>query len=56
METRDGIGYIQFTQRWFEEGTAALPAFLQTAGSLHDANDLIYMRKFWDFSITTPPI
>ena len=30
METRDGIGYIQFTQRWFEEGTAALPAFLQT--------------------------
>lgn len=30
METRDGIGYILFTQQWFEEGGAALPDFLQT--------------------------
>lgn len=27
MEDRDGIEYINFTQRWFEQGDAALPSF-----------------------------
>ena len=27
METRDGIGYINFTRQWFEQGGAALPSF-----------------------------
>ena len=27
METRDGIGYINFTRQWFEGGSAALPSF-----------------------------
>jgi len=28
METRDGIGYIQFIQRWFDEGPAFFSAYL----------------------------
>ena len=27
METRDGIAYVNFTQQWFEQGSAALPSF-----------------------------
>ena len=34
METRDGISYVNFTQRWFESGRAALPSFDRTSPPL----------------------